>query len=457
MCKLSSLITIWISIILITALILSGCASSGGSNTSAPTTANVPNQAPPITSSIPNQAPPPSTAAPPVTPNTPTNGTVSSTQPINIGIECPMSGVFATFGPYETDGVKMLVDDINASGGLLGRQVQAIFKDDASDPSRVPGVASELQSAGVVGIVGSLYDGCSVELFQWAAANKMLVVGPENGTLSYRTTQFSKYVFFWKDIAAVEGKILAQSIASQNDVNTAYFIGADLSFAHDAHDSFWANMKQLKPSVKDLGETWTGLADMDFTNVISATLARKPDMVINYLGGPPWPTFCQQASQFGYFAKTKTATSLNLGADTSVAFGKNYPVGIQCIIQNPFWLDTPEMQAFTKEFYSKYNFYPGNPTLDYYMSTLSLIEAIKNAGTTDTDQIISSLETLTLNSTPVGAISYNDYDHQANMPLWYGTSAYTPDYPIAIGTNLVKFQDNLYPTKDEILALRAAK
>ena len=121
----------------------------------------------------------------------------------------------------------------------------------------------------------------------------------------------------------------------------------------------------------------------------------------------------------------------------------------------PFWLNTPEMQAYTQEYYTKYKVYPGELSMDYYLSTLSLCEGIKKAGTTDTDQVIRTLETLTMTNTPLGVISYNDYDHQANSPLWYGSSIISPDYPIAIAQNMIKYQDNIYPTRDEVLALRS--
>jgi len=72
----------------------------------------------------------------------------------------------------------------------------------------------------------------------------------------------------------------------------------------------------------------------------------------------------------------------------------------------PFFLDTPEMKAFTNDFYSRNKLYPGDLALDFYISTLSLLKAIQKAGTTDTDAVIAAYETLTVN-TPVGTISYN--------------------------------------------------
>jgi hypothetical protein len=249
---------------------------------------------------------------------------------------------------------------------------------------------------------------------------------------------------------------MAQNAAKDNTINSVCCIAADVLPNHELYDYFWAEISKIKPSIKNLGSYWVGPFDSDFVNVIAATLAKKPDVVLNLCQGSGFNVFVQQANSFKLFEKTKTVTSLNLEGNATLPFGKDYPVGIQATITAPFWLDTPEMRSFTQEFSKRTQLYPGDLTLDYYISTLSLLTAIQNAGTTDTDKVIAAYENLTLENTPVGSISYNDYDHQSNTPLWYATSGYSPDYPIAIGLNMTKYQDDIYPTKDEIFALRGS-
>ena len=123
----------------------------------------------------------------------------------------------------------------------------------------------------------------------------------------------------------------------------------------------------------------------------------------------------------------------------------------------PFFLDTPEMKAFQADYGARVKGqYVNDLTVEYYNATTALLEAIKKANSLDTDKIIAAWETLTLN-TPVGTVSMDAYDHQLEVPVWWATTKNSPDYPIVTGTNLVKYQQGIYPTKDQVNTLRAAK
>jgi branched-chain amino acid transport system substrate-binding protein len=146
-----------------------------------------------------------------------------------------------------------------------------------------------------------------------------------------------------------------------------------------------------------------------------------------------------------------------LDASTSTPLGKDTPEGLYGIMYCPFFLDTPEMKAFQADFGNRVKGqYVNDLTLDYYNATYALCEAVKKANSTDTDKIIAAWETLTID-TPVGKLSVRDFDHQLEAPIWWVTTKNVPEYPIVTGTNLVKYGKELYPTKDEILALRAKK
>jgi branched-chain amino acid transport system substrate-binding protein len=146
-----------------------------------------------------------------------------------------------------------------------------------------------------------------------------------------------------------------------------------------------------------------------------------------------------------------------LGADVSGALGKDYPQGIMAIDNCPFWLDTPEMKAFLADFNKRTNLYPGSLTMAFYLSTLSLVEAIKKANSTDPDKIVKAWESLTVTESPIGSFSFRDFDHQAEASTWMNTSGFSPNFPVAIGLNPIRYQEGIYPTKDEVMKLRSGK
>jgi branched-chain amino acid transport system substrate-binding protein len=462
--RLSWILVGTISIILIMALILGGCSSGTTSSTTTsapPTTSQTTKTSTSTTTSVPTTSTTKTTTSTPTTtttkPTTSTPTTTTTKETLKIGIVTALGGFFTSFAPYQEQGARMAVDKFNAAGGVLGRQVELLLRDDMADPSQVPIQCAALQSAGVVGIMGSFMDANAAVLEDWGGKNKMLIAATNDQNLISRTTRFNKYCFFQCPLATAAGKVIAQNVAKDATINSVYTVAAEVLLNHDLYNAFWAELNKIKPSVKNLGENWVGPFDTDFVNIINAALAKKPDVVLNLCQGPGFVTFVQQANAFKFFDKTKSVSSLTLEGNTTIAFGADYPVGLQATVLCPFWLDTPEMKAFTQEHLKRTQLYPGDLSTDFYISALSLLSAIQKAGTTDTDKIIAAYESLTLDSTPLGALSYNDYDHQANTPFWWSTSGYSQDFPIAIGLNNVKYQEGIYPTKDEILALRAGQ
>jgi branched-chain amino acid transport system substrate-binding protein len=351
----------------------------------------------------------------------------------------------------------MVVDDYNAKGGVLGRQIQIIQRDDNADPGVLPQKADELKAAGVVGIIGAAIDADNEALSVWAKTNHIPIGNGTSADLTMRTTNFSGYNFFCCPPGWTYAKVLAEWAAKQNNINSVYAIATDMGANHAVLDAFWPFMKQLKPSVTDLGEIYTSMTEQDFSTAISAGLAKKPDLLLDLCAGPSGAAFIQQAKQFNAFTLTTVAGPYILGADVSGALGKNYPNGVQAIDNCPFWLTTPEMKAFLQDFNQRTKLYPGSLTIAFYLSTQSLLEAIKKANSTDPDKIVKAWETLTVPDSPIGSYSFDDYDHQGEVSLWMNTSGFSPDFPVAIGLNPIKYQKGAYPTKDDILALRNAK
>jgi branched-chain amino acid transport system substrate-binding protein len=93
--------------------------------------------------------------------------------------------------------------------------------------------------------------------------------------------------------------------------------------------------------------------------------------------------------------------------------------------------------------------------MECYLGTLALIAGIKKAGSVDPDTLASAMENMSVD-TPLGTLHFNDYDHQLKIPIWWSITGYSKDFPLAVGVKNMKYGDDLYPTKEEIAALRAA-
>lgn len=375
---------------------------------------------------------------------------------IKIGYVSALSGPFGAVENYLTPAVQMVIDDINAKGGLLGRRVELVTRDDQGDPSIVRQKMDELKAAGCVVMVGSLLDPCCPPVSQWATDNKIPAIMPMSVNLAMRTTGFSKYGFITGPPGPAMAKVLFMNLAKK-DIKSIYSIGADSDICHEVFQFFWAAEKKEKPAVKDLGTAMTSLAEMEFSNIISSALAKKPDLILLGLAGPPYVNFVQQARRFNLFQKAKVAAGAYvLAAELTTPFGKTYPEGIMSNTLCPFYLDEQPMKDFTKAYLARTKLYPADITLEFHLCALAAVEAIKKANSTDADKIVNALETMSFD-TPVGKVRYRDFDHQAVLPIYWATSGYSKDFPIAIGLNPVKYGEEVYPTKAEIMALRAGK
>jgi branched-chain amino acid transport system substrate-binding protein len=457
--RLSGVMVILLPVLLVIALILSGCstASPTPAPSSAPPAKTTGAPIPAATTSAPPPAAATSAPVPAKTSAVPSASSSTSGAPIRIGVIASTSGFFAALGEHMVPGAQMAVDKVNASGGLLGRKVELMLRDDQADPSVVVQKAAELKAAGCVAIVGTFLDSNNAVLCQWGTDNKVLISAADDTVLANRTTKFSKYLFFNHPINLATSNAIFQSVSKQADINSVYFLSGDVIVAHDIYNSFWAQMKKAKPTATDAGSTWVSPMEMDFSSIIGTILNKKPNMIISGLGGPQWPAFIKQAGQFGLFKSTKIGAIYGLDSSTSTPLGKDTPEGLQGIMTSPFFLDTPEMKAFNQDFMTRSKGqYASDLTLDFYTATMAVCEAIKSANSTDQDKVIAAWEKLTLN-TPVGTVKMDAYDHQLEMPIWWITTKNSPDYPIVIGTNLVKYQDGIYPTKEEIQALGGAK
>jgi branched-chain amino acid transport system substrate-binding protein len=378
-----------------------------------------------------------------------------SKEPIKIGLLSSLSGNLAAIKPWWEPTVNMVVNNVNASGGLLGRRVQLILKDDQGDPSLVAQRLTELKSEGVVAILGPFWGANGKPTQQWAETNNIPVISfADPQTIS--RVNYNKYIFWTLPASDAVTEAIYRGILSK-PVKSIYNIGVDVVNPHDQYNWIWGKMKKEHPEVINLGEIWVGGRDMEFSNIISAALAKKPDVINAGIAGPAWAALVQQGQKFNLFQKTRVVGQYILGAEVSTPFGKNYPEGIESAVWCPFW-DTSNkaMQDYVQAHLKAAKVYPADKGMEFHLAALAAVAGIKKAGSTDPDAIVKALETVTFDS-PIGPIHFDDYDHQANIPIWWATSTQSPNYPIAIGTKMIKYGTDLYPTKEEIMALRAAK
>ena len=361
-------------------------------------------------------------------------------EPIKIGFPIPLSGPTATYGVPILKGAQLAVQQINAKGGVLGRQLKILPRDSKANADEAVRLARELIiKDNVEFLVGTLTSAEAPAVSTVAKENKIVFVAP-TAKLTELTLppNLHPYIFRTSSNTAIEGKAGASIVARWKDVKRIATIGPDYAYGRDAVGAFIANIKKLRPDVTIVDQEWPKLGQSNFTPFITAQMGKKPDAVYCDLFAGDFISFVKQAKPLGYFAaiKNRLADGAEVGTvDEAEALGSAYPYGIWSDSYDPvIWNGKEpaahkayekELRAFMK---SKYG---SGWAIVGYQSIEALAAGIKKAGSTDSAKVAKAMLGLTID-TPVGKRTYNAKTHETDAPEYWGQMIKEAKYPFAV-------------------------
>jgi len=373
---------------------------------------------------------------------------------IKVGIVDTYTGAPAVYGNDALNGWKLALNDINKTG-VLGAKIEFVTRDEKFDPAVGLSMAKELILQEKVDvIVGTINSAAALAISAYAKEQKMPFIVWISKDEKITGAQGHRYVFSTGENTAMAGKAGAQALAKKPYVK--YWIaGEDYAYGHAIADSAWNNLKQLKPDVQKVGETWWKTGETDIVPYITAIMAQKPDAVIFATGGAGMTNVLKVAKTTGL--SEKMPIWIHTATDHAVLkpLGANAPEGVLGTMDYHFYYpDTPANQAFVKAFQDAYGTPPGFPAFHGYNTAYFIAEAFKKAGTLDKEKFIDALEGLKIN-TPVGEVEMRACDHQAVLPIFMGVTKKVPQYEFLIATDIVPVAGkDVMPTCDEIKKAR---
>jgi branched-chain amino acid transport system substrate-binding protein len=348
-----------------------------------------------------------------------------------------LSGPGALFGEPASKGAQMFVDELNAKGGVLGRKIELLPRDTKGNADEAVRVSRELiLKENVDFLVGTLTSAEGPAVSVVAKENKIVFIAPIPKTDQLTAPdKLHPYVFRVSANTTMEGRSAAEIVAKW-PVTKVATISPDYAYGQDVTKSFVDHLKKIKPSVQIVDQQWPKLGEADYTPFINAQMAKKPDAIFSSLWGGHFVTFSKQAKPLGYFDAVKynvVAVGEAGSPESTKAMGKDYPVGIWGNSYDAFyWGESPAHRDYVARL-SKYlkDEYPSSWAIQGYTGMQFLTEAIKKAGSTDSDKVSKALLGLTID-TPIGKQTIREKDHQANRGQLYGKTVMDPKYPFAI-------------------------
>lgn len=388
----------------------------------------------------------------------------SAQAPIRIGEINSYSGVGAAFtAPYRA-ALEMALEEINARGGLLGRKVELLFRDDKLRPDEAIKHAQELLFQEKVDfLMGTFSSAVGLAVSDFALKNKTLFLAAEPLTESLTWQKGHRYVFRVRPHTWAQGRMLADRAAKLPYTRWAN-IGPDYEYGHKAWEGFWNRLRELKPGVVETSSSFPKLGAGQYVDHVNKLVAASPEAVYTSLFGGDWIAFVKQAAPFGLFAgdRKKFVVGILLGEPEYIdPLGKDAPEGMLVTGYPWYGIDAADHKAFVERYgrfvsqrYPSLARYPYQGSLVGYVTMVSMAEAIRKAGTTDTENVVKALEGLRVD-TPVGAITFRASDHQSTMGAWVGTTRFDPQRGVGVMVNWEYVPgEKILPSDEDVKKLR---
>lgn len=376
--------------------------------------------------------------------------------PIRIGEINSYSGIAAGFTQPYRKAVEMAVDEVNSGGGLLGRRVEVLFRDDKGNPAEAIKHAQELLAAEKVSLLAGTYlSNVGLAVSDFAKMHKALFVAAEPLSEAITWSQGHRYTFRVRPNTHSQGRMLAER-AARLPYRRWAVIGPNYEYGRRAWETFWARLKELKPDVQMVGEHWPTLAKLEPGGYVTALLSQRPEALYVSLFGSDWLAFAREAGTRGLFEQTFTVGILLGEPEYLDPLRLEAPEGMLVTGYPWYSIALPAHRAFVDKFTQKTGRHPVAGALVGYVTFQSIFEAIRKAQSTDTEKLVAALESLTV-ETPIGPITYRPFDHQSTMGAWVGTTKRDRVRGVAV---MVQWEyvsgEKVLPSEAEVRRMREA-
>ena len=309
---------------------------------------------------------------------------------IKIGGVAPLSGQYTEYGLECKKGIDLAVEEINASGGVNGQQLEFICEDDEGVPAKSVNAYKKLTTQnGVRFIIGSLTSGASIAITQLAQANKVVQIAPAATAVSL--TEAGNYIFRTCYTDPFQGKVGgkfassnlgAQKAAILYDISNDYSVGLT--------DNFVQEFESLGGSI--VAKESYNSGDKDFNAQLTKIKSTSPDVV--YL-----PDYYATVALIAKQLRAQGIDCPIVGADgwdglVGLYDNQGGDEVLNGYYSNHYASDSTEgaVKKFVNSFKAKYNEAPNSFAALGYDSVYLLKDAIIKAGSTDATKVRDALE-----------------------------------------------------------------
>jgi branched-chain amino acid transport system substrate-binding protein len=307
---------------------------------------------------------------------------------IKIGHLTPLTGFLGALGEWAVMGMKMAVEEVNAAGGVLGRQLDVMSEDSVNPATASTKAQRMLERDNVEFLMGEINSASAKTIMQVAARNKKLFlqIGARSDVL--RGKDCNRYTFHVDIPVTVMVNAAGQALAREGYIKgkKIFFLTSDYLFGHDLAKAARAFCAANGGTV--VGDELTATDTTDFSPFLIKIRQARPDLVATNLGGNQVTNFVKQYAEFGL---PYQVAGFNLNTADAWAAGEGNLAGIWPTVWH-HELDTPGSRAFVAKFRQKYGKPPENHAWIEYVSLKVMAQAMHATKSTDTEKLIKYFE-----------------------------------------------------------------
>ena len=320
--------------------------------------------------------------------------------------------------PYKK-GMELAVDEINASGGLLGRKVELVIRDDNANPGEAVRAAEELLSREKVDVLmGGFLSNIGLALTDFAKQKKTFFLAGEPLTDKIVWADGNRYTYRLRASTYMQVAMLIPDVVAMKKKRWA-LVYPNYEYGQSAAASFKTLLKAAQPDVEFVAEQAPPLGKVDAGSVVQALADAKPDAIFNVLFGADLTKFVREGNTRGLFKGIEVASLLTGEPDYLDPLRDDAPPG-WLVPGSPWYgIKTPEHEAFLKAYQAKFKDYPRLGSVVGYSAVKSIEAGVKKAGSTDSEKLVVAFSGLNV-VTPFGPIVYRPEDHQSTMGAYVG-------------------------------------
>ena len=375
----------------------------------------------------------------------------ASAQTIKIG-ELNSYKVFPAFREPYRKGMELAQEEVNATGGIGGRNIEIVSRDDNGNPGDAVRVAEELISREKVALLmGTFASNVGLAVADLAKQRRILFIASEPLTDKIVWENGNAYTYRLRASTFMQTAMLVPEAAKLGKKRWA-IVYPNYEYGQAATATFKRQMIARAGGGIEFVEQAVPLGKIEPGPVVQALVDAKPDAIFSSLFGPDLARFVREGQLRGLFKDRPVFNLLGGEPEYLDPLKDEAPVGWWVTGYPWYAIDTPAHKRFRDAYQKRFNDYPRLGSVVGYSAVMSAAAAMRKAGSTDTPKLLAAMRNLEVD-TPFGKVVYRAIDNQSTMGAYVGRTDIRDGKGVMVDWRYADGKDFL-PPDDEVKRLR---